>query len=79
MCQHENVSFVQTIEAFHYRNFNGLEYFCNNEYGNSIRVQVGCDDCGFEKTITHKNKENQPEWIQDRIEIMKLKDEWFFT
>jgi len=78
MCKHENVTFVQVIEAYHQRIFNGDEYFCNNEYGGQISVEVNCSKCNLHKKITHKNKDNLPIWIKKKIEIMKVKDEWFF-
>lgn len=79
MCKHNNITFVETIEAYHQRIFEGNSYYKNNEYGNRIRVCVCCDDCGIKKVITYKNKDNQPKWISEKIEIMKSKNEWFFT
>jgi len=78
MCKHENVTFVEVIEAYHQRIFDGKDYFKNNEYGGQIKVEVSCDICKITKTITYKSKDNQPKWISERIEIMKTKDEWFF-
>ena len=78
MCKHVNVKFVQTIEAYHQRLFEGNEYWKNNEYGGTIRVNVCCIDCDMVKVITHKNKDKLPKWISIRIEVMKLKDDWFF-
>ena len=79
MCKHENVKFVQTIEAYHQRIFCGDdEYYCNNEYGGTIRINVECSECGLSKTITHHNEDKQPKWIKDKISIMREGGDWFF-
>jgi len=45
-CKHENLGHVETIEAYHQTMYDDGKPLFNNEYGNSIRKQVDCFDCG---------------------------------
>lgn len=79
MCKHDNVTFVETIEAYHQRIFETDTYYKNNEYGGRIRVRAFCNDCGIAKKITYKNKDKLPKWLSTKIEIMKNNEDWFLT
>lgn len=79
MCKHENVTISETIEAYSQRVFTDNEFYCNNEYGNQIRVEAYCHDCNKRKIITAKNQSKQPKWIRNRIDILVKADKWFFV
>ena len=78
MCKHQNVTFVETIEAYHQRIFEVDSYYKNNEYGNRIGVGAICNNCGLSKKITHKNKDKLPKWLSTQIDVMKKQGDWFY-
>lgn len=79
MCKHENVTFTETIEAYHQIIFEVDNYYKNNEYGNRIKIDAICNDCGLSKRINYKNKDKLPKWLSLKIEIIKSNGDWFFT
>lgn len=77
-CENHDGKFVETIEAYHQRVFQGKEYFQNNEIGGHVSLSYNCD-CGIDIQITHRNIDMLPKHIQDKADILKANNDWFFA